>query len=82
MKITPARKQSFAQAKSQIVSAQLQAKRNSVWTAWRDKILADYKKRTVYATPDLAPPATTAAATPATPPADTTATAPAAPASP
>jgi parvulin-like peptidyl-prolyl isomerase len=82
VKITPARKESFAQAKSQIVAQQLQAKRNSVWTAWRDKILADYKKRTVYASPELKPPETTAAAAPATPPADTTATAPAAPASP
>jgi foldase protein PrsA len=62
VQVTPARTQTFAQAKSQIISSQLQAKRNAEFTSWRDKILADYKKRTTYADPKLKPAETTTAA--------------------
>jgi parvulin-like peptidyl-prolyl isomerase len=64
VQITPARHQSFAQAKSQIISTQLSSKRNAEFTKWRDKILGDYQKRTTYADEKLKPPETTAQATP------------------
>ncbi len=60
--LTPAHTQTFAQAKAQIIQTQLQAKRNAVFTKWRDTILADYKKRTKYADAKLKPAETTAAA--------------------
>jgi foldase protein PrsA len=72
--IKPARKQTFAQAKKQIISSQLQLRRTSVLNAWQTKVLASYEKHTTYASPDLAPAATTAAATapvPTTAPAQT-----------
>jgi parvulin-like peptidyl-prolyl isomerase len=63
--VTPARSQTFAQARSQIISSQLSAKRNAEFTKWRDKILADYEKRTTYADEKLKPPETVAQTTPA-----------------
>jgi len=64
VEVTPARSQSFAQAKSQIITSQLSAKRNAEFTKWRDKILADYKKRTTYSEDKLKPPETVAQTTP------------------
>jgi len=64
VEVTPARSQSFAQAKSQIITSQLSAKRNAEFTKWRDKILADYKKRTTYSEDKLKPAETVAQTTP------------------
>jgi foldase protein PrsA len=73
----------FSEVRSQIVTQQLEQKRNEAFTKFRDKILADWKKRSKYADPKLDPdaPATTASTpsvpaappAPAEPPATTTA---------
>jgi parvulin-like peptidyl-prolyl isomerase len=62
-KVTP-----FSEAKAQITTQQLEQKRNEAFTKFRDKILADWNKRSKYADPALDPdtPVTTAS-TPATP---------------
>jgi parvulin-like peptidyl-prolyl isomerase len=72
VEITPARTTPFEEARAQIVQSQLQQKRNEAFTTFRDKILADWKKRSKYADPKLDPNAS-AATTPATtaPPATT-----------
>ena len=70
VKITPAKTTTFAEAKSQIISSQLAAKRQAAWTAWGEKALKDAEAHTVYADDSLKPSSTTAS----------TATAPAAPA--
>jgi foldase protein PrsA len=77
--VKPAHQQGFAEVQKQIVRTQLNQRRQAVYTAWQTKVLADYKKRTKYASADLAPPATTAT-TPTPPP--TTAAAPPASTSP
>jgi foldase protein PrsA len=59
---TPARTTSFAEAKDQIISSQLAAKRQAVYGAWSAKAFESWTKRTEYASNDLKPPATTAAA--------------------
>lgn len=63
VKITPARTTSFADAKAQIVSSQLTAKRQTEFTAWSEKVLEEWADKTVYASDDLKPSTTTAAAT-------------------
>ena len=57
---TPARTTAFAEAKAQIISSQLAAKRQAVYAAWSAKALKSWEKRTVYSSSDLKPPATTA----------------------
>ena len=57
---TPARTTPFSEAESQIISSQLSAKRQAAFTAWSEKALKDWEKRTEYANDDLKPPATTA----------------------
>ena len=47
--ITPATTTSFEEAKSQIISSQLAAKRQAAWTAWGEKALKAAEERTVYA---------------------------------
>ena len=71
MEITPASTTSFEEAKSQIISSQLSAKRQEAWTAWGEKTLKAAEERTVYASDDLKP-ATTTAAAPVTAPQTTT----------
>lgn len=63
VRITPAKTTSFADAKAQIISSQLDQKRQSTFTDWSQKVLKEWADRTVYASDDLEPPATTAAAT-------------------
>ena len=63
VKITPAKTTSFAEAKSQIISSQLSAKRQAAWTAWGEKALKDAEANTVYADDSLKPSSTTAATT-------------------
>ncbi len=65
--ITPAKTTSFAEAKQQIISSQLAAKRQAAWTAWGQKALKDADAHTVYADAGLKP--STTAATTATAPA-------------
>lgn len=66
-KVTP-----FSEARDQIVTQQLEQKRNEAFTKFRDKILADWKKRAKYADPKLDPDAPAATvSTPSTPPATT-----------
>lgn len=72
VKITPAQTTTFAQAKAQIISSQLSAKRQAAWTAWGQKALKDADARTVYADPKLKPSTTTAAATTTAPAGATT----------
>lgn len=60
VKITPAKTTSFAEAKSQIISSQLSAKRQAAWTAWGEKALKDAEAHTVYADDSLKPSTTTA----------------------
>jgi foldase protein PrsA len=61
VKVTPARTQSFAEAKAGIIQSQLQQRRQQKATQWRDQVLASYRKRTRYADSALVP--TTAATT-------------------
>lgn len=72
VKITEEETTPFAEARAQIVTQQLEQKRGEAFTKFRDKILADWKKRTKYADPALDPdkPVTTTStpSTPATPP--------------
>lgn len=62
-----ARQTPFAEVKDQIIQQQLGAKRTTTFQTYSDKILEDYKDRTVYASKDLQPPETTAATTPTAP---------------
>jgi foldase protein PrsA len=64
--ITPAKTTSFAEAKPQIISSQLSQKRQAEFTNWSEKVLKEWADRTVYASSDLEPATTTAAATAAT----------------
>lgn len=57
--LTPAHTTQFAKAVDQIVSTQLEAKRQETWTEWRDGVLEEWRGRTVYASSDLEPAATT-----------------------
>ena len=63
--VTPASTTSFADAKDQIVSTQLDQKRQAEFTKWSEGVVEDWTDRTVYSDPDLRP-ATTEAAQPAT----------------
>ncbi|MGD9694049.1 MAG: peptidylprolyl isomerase [Thermoleophilia bacterium] len=63
VKITPAKTTSFAEAKDQIMSSQLESKRQTAFSDWSQKAVKDWESRTVYASDDLKPPSTTAAAT-------------------
>ena len=63
VKTTPAKTTSFAEAKSQIISSQLSAKRQAEWTAWGKQALKDAEARTVYADDNLKP-STTATTAP------------------
>lgn len=65
--ITPGRTIPFSEARQQIVSQQLQAKRDETFQKWVDDTLADWEKRTVYASDDLAPQQTTSTAATTTP---------------
>jgi foldase protein PrsA len=69
--VTPARTTSFADAKDQIVSTQLNQKRQTAFTEWREEVVEKWDERTVYADDDLAP--ATEAQEPATAPRATTA---------
>jgi foldase protein PrsA len=60
--ITPAKTTSFAEAKPQIISGQLSQKRQTEFTSWSEKVLKQWADRTVYASSDLEPATTTAAA--------------------
>jgi len=60
--ITPAKTTSFAEAKPQIIQTQLAQKRQTEFTEWSEKVLKDWGDRTVYASSDLEPATTTAAA--------------------
>ncbi len=60
--ITPAKTTSFAEAKQQIISSQLAQKRQAEFTTWSEKVLKDWADRTSYASSDLEPATTTAAA--------------------
>jgi foldase protein PrsA len=71
VEITPASTTSFEEAKSQIISSQLSAKRQEAWTAWGEETLKAAEERTVYASDDLKP-ATTTAEAPVTAPQTTT----------
>jgi foldase protein PrsA len=62
--VTPARTTSFADAKDQIISTQLDQKRQTEFTTWSEEVVEDWNGRTVYADPDLEP-ATTEAEQPA-----------------
>ena len=62
--VTPASTTSFADAKDQIVSTQLDQKRQAEFTKWSEGVVKDWTDRTVYADPDLRP-ATTEAEQPA-----------------
>jgi foldase protein PrsA len=66
--ITPARTTSLADAKAQIISSQLTAKRQTEFTAWSEKVLEEWAGKTVYASDDLKPSTTTAAAATTTTP--------------
>jgi foldase protein PrsA len=57
---TPARTTPFSEARSQIISSQLAAERQTAFTEWSDKALKSWEDRTKYASDDLKPPATTA----------------------
>jgi foldase protein PrsA len=57
----------FAVAKDGIIAQQLQAKRDTKFRSWSDGIVKEWRERTVYASNDLKPPATTAATTPTAP---------------
>jgi PPIC-type PPIASE domain/SurA N-terminal domain len=57
----------FAAAKAGIIAQQLQAKRDAKFRSWSDGIVKDWRSRTVYASNDLKPPATTASTTPTAP---------------
>ena len=70
VKITPAKTTSFAEAKDQIITSQLSAKRQETWTAWGEKALKDAEAHTVYASASLKP-STTTASTSAAPDAPT-----------
>ena len=59
--LTPAQTTTFAEAKEQIISSQLQQKRSTEFTTWSEKVLKEWAGRTVYATDDLKPATTTAA---------------------
>jgi parvulin-like peptidyl-prolyl isomerase len=65
--ITPAKTTAFAEAKAQIIQSQLAQKRQTEFTEWSEKVLEDWADRTVYASGDLEPATTTAAATPTAP---------------
>jgi foldase protein PrsA len=65
--VSPARTTPFSEARANIISSQLSAKRDSVWQAWVDETLKEYQERTEYASEDLAPQTNTAAATTTTP---------------
>ena len=67
VKLTSATSTTFADAKEQIISSQLQAKRQTEFTTWSETVLKEWADRTVYATDDLKP-ATTTASTSATAP--------------
>ena len=54
----------FADAKDQIISTQLDQKRQTEFTTWSEEVVEDWNGRTVYADPDLEP-ATTEAEQPA-----------------
>jgi foldase protein PrsA len=58
--VTPASTTSFADAKDQIISTQLDQKRQAEYTKWSEEVVNDWTGRTVYADPDLKPPATEA----------------------
>ena len=62
VKTTPARTTSFADAKAQILSSQLTAKRQAEFSTWSEKVLTEWADRTVYASDDLKPSTTTAPA--------------------
>ncbi|WP_217915109.1 peptidylprolyl isomerase [Miltoncostaea marina] len=59
--ITPKTTTSFAEARPQIMSQQLQAKRQTAFTEWSEEVMTKWLDRTVYADDALKPPATTAA---------------------
>lgn len=50
----------FAQAKAGIMQSQLEQARQQAYNDWAEKVIGDWEKRTVYANPDLKPPAQTA----------------------
>jgi parvulin-like peptidyl-prolyl isomerase len=58
--ITPARTTSFADAKDQIISSQLDQKRQTEFMTWSEEVVEDWNGRTVYADPDLEPATTEA----------------------
>jgi len=74
VKITPARARTFDEAKREIVTQQLQQKRNATFEAFRTKIVKEWDKRAKYADPKLDP------KTELTPPPPPAATAPSPPA--
>jgi parvulin-like peptidyl-prolyl isomerase len=53
--VTPASTTSFADAKDQIISTQLQQKRQAEFTTWSEDVLKKWEDRTVYADSDLKP---------------------------
>jgi foldase protein PrsA len=53
--VTPASTTSFADAKDQIISTQLQQKRQAEFTTWSEDVLKKWEDRTVYADSDLRP---------------------------
>ncbi len=52
---TPKTTTSFAEAKAQIISSQLQQKRQTTFQEWSQKVLQEWEDRTVYASDDLKP---------------------------
>src|SRR5690606_23457167 len=62
--VTPARTTSFSEAKDQIISTQLNRRRQEAWNEWSEKVLADWEDRTLYASDDLRPATTEAEAQP------------------
>lgn len=54
----------FAEAEQQIVQTQLAQKRQTAFTEWSEKVIGEWRDRTVYADAALEPPATTEAQPP------------------
>jgi parvulin-like peptidyl-prolyl isomerase len=55
-KVVPAHTKTFAEAKPEIIRAQLEQKRQSVWNDWSQETLRAWSARTVYADANLTPP--------------------------
>jgi foldase protein PrsA len=53
--ITPARTVPYAEVKDQIISGQLAQRRQETFAEWSEKVLADWRERTVYADESLEP---------------------------